>query len=359
MINTIDNKIHHLKELDYIERNLFYSIDIENYYKQLRKILESETRLSETGTITLSEAKKVDEFSKNYFYNLVGEQNTWFLRAYVVGRLLADSDKQAKIFSIENINKLPKFVQDIARQHHLTLSEAKQIQELINIHELNLTATTTNTINQVKHAIIESISNREGISGVERRIRELTTEVGELNRDWQRVAISTVNSAFNNAYIQALEENDFVMGISMTDACKHCLELINNKIYQVIKEAPRAFNYLNTKNHAEYNRLNEIWKTKIWVNKTNYGRSTAKRKRIFVEEGNKEDNLMERWEHEKAVPAIPMHPNCRCRWIKFNPKFQWIDEDGNLRLSIEDKDGHENFYNNRIRPILENQENEE
>ncbi len=348
MILTIDGKLHHLKELDFIERQVYDIIEPKEFYSSLRDFFVNspDVDLRTKKYLTFEEVEHVDNFIKNYFFTKLPEINLWFIRAYVVGRLLAESDQQATIFSLEAFNALPKTVQEAVKQYDLTLTEAKALERAMATAGVDITNCTASTIQQVRQAVFQSIQNNEGVSGVLTRLQRMIVEdKAELNRDWTRVAIYEVNSAFSNGYLNTLQDGEYVYGISMPDACPHCLDMINGKIYRVTKTPPPDFANLTGE---EFEKYKKIWETYVWEGKNNIGRSSSKQKRIDKEKGNTKDNLTSRAQAEMIMPAIPLHPYCRCRWIYFNPKFQWVDNDGNLRLAIEDREAHKQWYINNI-----------
>ena len=309
MITTIDDKIQHLRELAYLEGIIYDKFRLEEYYKELAKHLNEYTNIEKTGKLTVPDMWAVDEFTQQYFIKLIPDIERTFLRAYVIGRLLAETDKNLNIFSIEKISAIPDELREVVKKYKLTDYEVEQLKKVTSLAELNLVNTTTYTVAKVQSVVSDAVAQGQGIKEIQQKIREKVTGQGDLNRDWKRVAISTVNSAFNNAYLQMQDDNSWVLGISMPDACDHCMTMINNKIYQVIKNPPRNFDLFDT-TPEEYKELTKIWRTKVWVGKNNIGRSTATRKRIFPEDGNKEDNLVYREAHEMSCPALPLHPNC-------------------------------------------------
>lgn len=343
MLRTIDNKIHHLKELELIERILYQDVlDPENFYIELAKFL----RTNDFGFKTHfngDDLRMLDEFVNNYFATRIEESKTWILRAYIVGRFLSNTDVVGQIFDIGVVNQLPKFVVDAAKKYGLSLQEAKALQYAVEEGAAMLTNTTNSTIQSVRHALIETIKGRGDANGVFRLLQEMITEdVGEINRDWKKVAISEINTAFSNAYLSILSEADFVVGSSLPDACEHCLTDINGQVYKVRKEPPPDYSRFPPMSE-DYAKYAKIWETEIWVGKNNFGRSTSMRKRIDPSIGNKKDNLREKEHHEHSMPVIPYHPHCRCRWIKFNPKFQYV-KDGEVKLKVENEDEWQEFY---------------
>jgi hypothetical protein len=348
MILTIDSKIHHLKELDFIERELYGLFSPEEFYTDLRKFLQQnpDIDLRNKGWLNEFEVRAIDEYVKNYFFSRIPEAKTWYLRAYIVGRLTAESDLMGTVLSLAPLATMPLFVQTAAKEFGLSLHEAKMLEGAVSTAGMHITNTTQGTIQQIQTAISDALIRREGIQGIERRLNSmLNLDIGDLNRDWKRVAITETNMLFNDGYISSMLDGDYVIGVSMPDACDSCLNDINNKIYQVTAAPPPDYTELTgeAKKQAEFD-----WETKVWAGKNNIGRSASKRKRLDKQAGNAETNLRHKHHHEMSMPACPYHPHCRCRWIHFNPKFQWIDKGGNLRFAVEDPDAHDEWYKENI-----------
>lgn len=352
MLIGIDGKILHLKELGFIERMMFdKTLNPEDFYKQFAAFLTENYDLQRKQFFEVPELERIDAFIKTYFLPIIEETKVWLLRAYVVGRFLAKSDTTAQIFSIESVAKLPKFVQDAAKKYGLSIEEAKALHSAVNEGASLMSNTTVSTMQTVRSAIYESTKKHGDAKNLLKELRELIVDdIGELNRDWKRVAISETNAMFNNGYLAMIKPGEYVVGISMPDACDGCLELINGKVYKVRAHAPEAYSTLDPRS-AKYIELAEIWENEVWVGKNNFGRSNSRQKRIDPNTGNKKDNLREKHHHEHSMPACPQHPNCRCRWIRINPDYQYVNNDGQIKLRVENEDEWLEWYEeNNIKP---------
>ncbi|OGU54787.1 MAG: hypothetical protein A2V66_01635 [Ignavibacteria bacterium RBG_13_36_8] len=192
MLRTIDGKIHHLKELEFIERILYEEIiSPEEFYKELGRYLKTNFGLKDKTLWTKEELEKVDSFIKSFFDNRIEEAKIWLLRSYIVGRFLGVSDVKAKVFKIEELSRLPRFVQEAVKKYGLTIEEAKALQSAIEEGAANMSNTTVNTIQTVRNALVES-TKKHGDAGstldeLERMLVRKGGEIGELNRDWMRV----------------------------------------------------------------------------------------------------------------------------------------------------------------------------
>lgn len=348
LVSPLDGKILHLKELGFIEQILFEEvISPEEFYKGLTSFLKQNYNLDNMSVFTTHELEQVDQFIKNYFTTKINEAKVWLLRAYVLGRYLAHTDLTGNIFKLGNLNSLPKYVTDAAKQYGLSIEEAMALQQAVEESAMLMTNTTQSTIQTVREALVENIKRNGDGKQIVSKLRELVKDdVGEINRNWKRVCVTEANSIFANGYLAMMKEGDYVVGMSMPDACGHCLEVINGQVYKVRKDTPP--DYSNMKGD-EYEKWAHVWETEVWEGKNNFGRSTSIRKRIDKNLGNKESNLTEKEHHEYSMPAIPDHPNCRCRWVRFNPKAQWIDEKNQIRMRVEDEDEWENWYERNIR----------
>lgn len=349
-ILTIDGKIHHLKELGFIEKQLYDIYDPQKFYEDLEEYLfvTKDIDLRTKNYLTLEEVKELDSHIKDYFFNKIPEAETWLLRAYIIGRLLAETDTKAIIFKIADITKLPKTLLDIAKYYHLTMQETKAIENAVKEAGFHITNTTDSTIQSVKTAITQALAQREGAKGVQKRLKEMITEeVGELNRDWQRVAIYETNNAFTTGYLETLPKGSYVIGMSMPNACPHCLKDIHHKVYRVSDPPKKSLEDVKPET-KEFRELLDYYKHNVWVGKNNIGKSTSPRKRIDKSKGNTKDNLIAREISELSLPTIPYHVSCRCRWIAFNPETQFVDKDGQIRFKAEDPEAHEKWYKENI-----------
>jgi hypothetical protein len=347
LISPLDGKILHLKELGMIEQILFEEvISPEDFYKELTSFLKKNYDLDSRAMFTTQELEQVDSFIKNYFTTKINEAKVWLLRAYVMGRYLAHTDLTGNIFRLGNLSSLPKYVTDAAKQYGLSIEEAMALQQAVEESAVLMTNTTQSTIQTVREALVENVKTRGDGKKLIGKLRELCKDdVGEINRNWKRTAITEANYIFNNGFISMQEEGAYVVGLSMPDACGFCAAEINGQVFKVRKDIPPDY---TTMKGAEYEKWAKVWETEIWVGKNNYGRSTSNRKRIDKHRGNKEDNLREKEHHEHSMPVCPAHPECHCRWVGIKPEFMWIDEHGQMRARVEDEDKWQEWYENTI-----------
>ncbi len=101
----------------------------------------------------------------------------------------------------------------------------------------------------------------------------LTQRFGTLNRDARRLAITEIAFARASGYLAGLPEGEKVEWFTAAGACRAC-EGMNARTFTVRRGPGDG-------------------QKDVWPGKHNVGRLVA-----------------DRW------PAIPLHPNCRCRWVR-------------------------------------------
>jgi len=118
---------------------------------------------------------------------------------------------------------------------------------------------------------------------------------GDHNRDWRRVAITELAFAHNDAFLAGLEDGATIVGMGAINACKHCKDHVIGKTFTYTTKVPEKENY-----HTD---------TKlVWLGKSNYGRRVSEYR-----------------------PALPLHPNCRCRWHVLS-RFYKVGPNGTFEL---------------------------
>ena len=351
MLRGIDGKILHLKELGFIEKQLAGELlSPEDFYNSLVMFLNENWDLANKMIFKTEDLRKVDEFLETYFSIGIDAGKVWLLRAYTIGRMLSLSDISATVFNIADVSRMPRYLIEAAQEYGLTLQEVKALEFAIEESAALMSNTTQSTIQTVRNIVVESVKKRGNAESLGGDIRSLVNEAGELNRNWRRVAITETNSVFNNGYLSALSQGDWVVGVSMPDCCEHCDDEINGKVFKVRNEAPIDYMSLSPESD-EYKEIAKIWETEIWAGKNNYGRTFSKQKRIDSEIGNKPANLRAKEHHEHGMPATPAHPNCRCRWSYINPEAMYVDEDKQLRLRLENEAEWADWYAKNIGDI--------
>ena len=123
---------------------------------------------------------------------------------------------------------------------------------------------------------------------------DLRDAMGELNKDWRRIALTETAENQNQGYIASLPNGTKVRRVEQyRGACPFC-----RKIDGVVMEVTSAAN------------PDKDGDTQIWAGKTNIGRSASPRRR-------QAGALIERQPDEMWwIPAGTAHPHCRGRWVE-------------------------------------------
>lgn len=123
---------------------------------------------------------------------------------------------------------------------------------------------------------------------------KLLDELGTMNRDWRRIAVTEATNALGEGFIASLKPGARVRRVEQyRGACAWCRK-IDGKVLEVVDAA-------DPKKDGE---------TAVWPGKSNIGRSASPRRR-------QAGALIERQPEEMYwVAAGAQHPNCRGRWLK-------------------------------------------
>lgn len=167
---------------------------------------------------------------------------------------------------------------------------------------------------QLQESVVRTVNNalRANLPP-EDTARQLWKQFGEFNRDWRMIAVTEAASNANNGFLLGRKVGSYVVGISRNDACSWCLTHMHGRILKVV-DPPRPGEPRD-------------WDNEIWVGKSNYGRYQHLHEQV---------SGRTRFDHELWKPAAIAHPNCRCRWLPINPKFQ---EFRNGRITVKARAG--------------------
>lgn len=152
---------------------------------------------------------------------------------------------------------------------------------------------------KIHDTIQTAIRDRSNSGSLQRKLFE---QFGSMNRDWRRIAETEIGNSQNNGQLiteldrAKPDEQIFVQGLSSPQACPWCRGQVNNKICAVMEEAPG--------NGDDTIEIDGAIYTAIWPGKSNYGRNRAN------------------W----WVASGTQHPHCRCTWVKYIPKPEWMAE---------------------------------
>ncbi len=337
-----------IPELLDLEALLYKDLELKKFSRELGKYITKEIPNYQYATI--NDLKKIDDFVKNYYYKKLSTIELWITRAFVLGKLLEgyETSPQYKIISI---NAMPETIKDAIEKYHLTKNEINAINYSLSHGAEHLVSATNATITEVSRIVADGMAKRKTKRDIYRELEEsFQKDEGEVNRNWKRVAIQEINTAFNEGYIAQFKPGTFLLGISMQDRCDNCGALIDGKVYPIVSaELIEDYSEMD-KNSIEYKKQKFLWENAVWQTKNNVGRSSSKKKRMTNESG--ETEFVDREHFELSMPCIPLHIYCRCRWVRINPETQFV-ENGHMKMRISDPTAHTEWYNKNILPMLE------
>ena len=216
-------------------------------------------------------------------------------------RVLARTQQAEHLTQAVSLARLNQIQMDYAQAHAAEL--------IVDFTDDARRAVKRIVLEHAKQAALAGISPTANAKVVEQQLRD---KLGELNRDWRRIALTEVGEAANQGLIASLPLGSHVRRVEMyRGACAFCRQ-IDGLIVQIVSP----------------DQEDKDWDTQIWVGKTNVGRSASPRKRVG-------DVLVERTDSELWKPAAGlMHPHCRGRWVPLDSQAQrdeltrWLFTDG-------------------------------
>lgn len=246
--------------------------------------------------------------------NYAKKAEDYMVRAGFIGKIRGEAEKQGLEVVGAIIDRFPETVA-LAEKKGVALTARQAKAEAIKTGKtVKVLPLTPREAEGVKHAThhagdkITEISQKHMASVRQMVIQakrerwssqelasKLFDKFGDQNRDWRRVAITELSFATNDAYLAGIEEGETVVGMGAENACKHCKQYVIGKTFEVTHNPP----------------LKDTFKgdmLQVWAGKSNYGRRVAEYR-----------------------PAIPMHPNCRCRWHRIS-RFYKLGDNGKLEL---------------------------
>lgn len=151
----------------------------------------------------------------------------------------------------------------------------------------------------IRKSIVSTINN--GIvnrKSQEEISKDLLDIMGDRNRDWTRIVSYESQSNFQTGYLNSeikhVEpgEKIYMQGVSQSGVCKHCRRLISGKIYILTNDGSKVGESVDDEYADGY----------IVLGATNIGNNAA-----------------------DYIPCIPLHPYCRCRWIRWYLEFKELE----------------------------------
>lgn len=202
------------------------------------------------------------------------------------GYVITAEELEAARKEWKKIEVLPLQKQETRAVQQAELRTAEKLSEVSNRHKA-----------AVKQLVLQAMNSRWS---AQQLAQALFDQLGDMNRDWRRVAITELAMATNDAYLAGLSEGDQVWVPPVEGACKHCQSFLENKSFTVTHD-PR---FMGRGYQDEMNY--------VWVGKSNFGRKPSS------------------W-----IPCIPLHPNCRHRFHKISRFYKIVDGKPTLKTTTE------------------------
>jgi hypothetical protein len=226
------------------------------------------------------------------------------VRTFILGKIISNAEearKSRKIF----LASIPRNLKVAARRYNLSNIEIASIKSAEAMAAENITKITEQARKTVVSVILDAVKKRKHPKKLAQELfSEIVDSESNLNRDWQRVAVTEAGEISNNGFIATQPDESYVIGWSFPDACNFCKEHINGVVLKVSKYPVDDYSEFPVKS-PRYQRLAKKWENEIWVGKNNVGRSVHKRK------VGPEGKLIPREHHELSQPAVVAHPWCR------------------------------------------------
>ncbi|MFA5048636.1 MAG: hypothetical protein WC516_06450 [Patescibacteria group bacterium] len=212
----------------------------------------------------------------------------WFIkRAMLLGKVLQGmSFEQRQQASLEDIT-IPASIPGNKTWKNAAMFAQQHAGEYI-------TKLTENAKTNISTTIINAISHENTSNQLE---QDLFDDFADINRDWRRISETETATGVNNGMLLAeLEdkvegETVFMIGVTAGNACKYCLELIDNQVV-VLTDGPVSGGFITVKG-VEY--------PAIWPGKNNIGKKPG-----------------DYW------VCGTLHPFCRCQFTRYYPEMEFL-----------------------------------
>lgn len=273
-----------------------------------------------TGKATAKQLAKIDTILSNNLPQFAQVAEQFIVRAGMLGKLRA-TVPQATVEHLMTvgavIDRIPQTI-ELAKKEGIVLTakqkdKAEKRGEKVEVLPL--------TPKEARAMTVASKRCGDKVVEVEKRVRDriksivmqamderwtakeleiaLYDEMGDLNRDWRRVAITELAMAHNDAFLMGVPEGSEVWVPQLSGSCKYCKALLEGKVFKVLPKEPSNLTY---DTEMKY----------LWPGKTNFGRKAST------------------W-----VPCLPLHPNCRHRATAMSRFYAMKDGKPKLKTSIE------------------------
>ncbi|MFA6979548.1 MAG: hypothetical protein WC209_09520 [Ignavibacteriaceae bacterium] len=287
-INIFDKKdyskfIGKLKEKKFIEQfeNGFGHFNIYKFYSKLEKSIKKESILfDENYDVSEEQVKIIDDIVTKILNNYFNDDSPrWLIRAYVCGRVIYSKDKyKPNKPSVKEV-PLSSEAKKIAKINNLELELAKRIDVALDYSKTTIECLTNEQLKNLRRIIIDDyIIKNQPIYKLIDKIHTIfpNDDVFLINIAWRSVLSNELNYIANRARLELKPSNSYVICLSFKGCCDNCAQDIVGKVFK-ISEAP----------HIPY---------------------------------------------EKCTAEI-----CLCNLLPFNPKYQFISSDGQIKLKVENE----------------------
>ena len=259
---------------------------------------------------SLAELTTINDFIREQLHIAPSTIEAAMVRSFIIGNILEKLQRDASIIDRTiKMASLPRTLQEAVKKYNLSQREIRSIQFSMARTGEHITKIGESARQTVIKNVIDAQMERKGSSQLAQDLfHEVTDTSSNLNRDWRRVSLFESNASSQAGFLAGCKESEVVVWKAQPNACQLCRQL-DGKKFTVRSEAPEDYSQYEP-GSKKYKELAKIFDETIWVNKLNIGRSSAKRQRLDSGEYRMREH------HELYSPTIPLHPNCRCYWLK-------------------------------------------
>lgn len=219
-------------------------------------------------------------------------------KATIFGKVAANwtgAGEPTEIDGLKLLNHVPSSMAEMETWYPLPVKEKSAMEYAIHHAAENVVNLSDGARKQMREIVARHVHKQQsGDNSGPSLQSELLDTFGELNRDWNRIAVTEAGECFLQGMIGGMQPGTKVKRVEHYDtACPFC-----KKIHGVIATVVSA------------DHPNKDPDTMIWPGKNNIGRAAAPRKRVggaLIPRG-----ADEMW----WLPAGLAHPHCRGSWVR-------------------------------------------
>jgi hypothetical protein len=260
----------------------------------------------------------VDYLSQRYLSpsDLRTEAEWLAVRSSLMGRVQANMERAATLAEADKLlAALPSTIEETAARFGLSAVQ-RAVMEFGRARAAeNVTSMSWAERHRVKRIVMRHQEARAlGDTSGPSLQSDLLDAMGEMNRDWRRIAVTEATENQGQGYVASMKAGTKLRRVEQyRNACPWCRK-IDGAIVEVV----------------DPDELDKDGMTKVWVGKTNVGRSASPRKRAG-------GTLLDREPDEMYhIAAGAQHPHCRGSWVPV----------------IEDRPGDDPDFGNWLRDTL-------